>query len=98
MERAGADLRALGPDAVLVKGGHLAGEPVDVFISAAGVKRFGSARLADGLRGTGDLLACATAARLAHGDELEIAIERARDFVRASIASGVVFAGARTLP
>jgi len=98
MERAAADLCALGPDAVLVKGGHLAGDPVDVLVSAAGVKRLGSPRLAGGLRGTGDLLACATAARLAHGDALETAVDRARDVVRASIASGVMFAGARTLP
>jgi hydroxymethylpyrimidine/phosphomethylpyrimidine kinase len=86
-------LLALGPRAVLVTGGHLAGDPCDVFADGARVVEFRAPRIAGALRGTGSLLCTAIAARLAHGDLLEDAIARARSFVRERIANAVPFAG-----
>jgi hydroxymethylpyrimidine/phosphomethylpyrimidine kinase len=97
MEQAGETLRGYGAQAVLVKGGHLAHAPIDVLVTRDGVTRFTGERLDATLRGTGDLLAGAIAARLGWGDDLATAIMCARQFVRAAIAAGVAFAGARTL-
>jgi hydroxymethylpyrimidine/phosphomethylpyrimidine kinase len=98
MECAGRDLCAHGAAAVLVKGGHLAADPTDVLVSSGRVTLLRGARIAGDLRGTGDLLACAVAARLAHGDALSAAVDAARSFVRSCIVAGVPFAGARTIP
>jgi hydroxymethylpyrimidine/phosphomethylpyrimidine kinase len=98
MESAARELLSAGAGAVLVKGGHLAGEPTDVLAWADGITHFGSKRIAATVRGTGDLLACAIAARLAYGDPLVAGIEAARAFVRGCLAAGVPFAGARTVP
>jgi hydroxymethylpyrimidine/phosphomethylpyrimidine kinase len=87
MEAAGRALCALGARAVLVKGGHLAGDAVDVLVAGDATTVFESPRLPGTLRGTGCLLACAVAARLAHGDELEAAIAFGRAFVREKFAT-----------
>jgi len=68
-------LRALGPEAVLLKGGHASGaedrdESVDYLYSPAGVTRLSAPRLAGTRRGTGCSLATAIACALAQGAEL----------------------------
>jgi hydroxymethylpyrimidine/phosphomethylpyrimidine kinase len=96
MRDAAAALRASsGAHAVLVKGGHLAGDPTDVLADDRGTRSFSSARVAGTLRGTGDLLAVAIAAGLARGTTLDEAIENARRRVADAIARGVAFAGTR---
>ena len=95
-ERTARDLLASGARAVLLTGGHLAGVPGDVLVSAEGVTRFAAPRIAATLRGTGDLLAFAIAARLACGAALHPAIDAARMFVRDEIVHGVELAGMRT--
>jgi len=86
---------ALGARAVLIKGGHLAGDPHDVYADANGVRTLPSQRVAGTLRGTGDLLAVTIAACLARGASLTEAIEHARHRVREAIARATPFAGAR---
>jgi hydroxymethylpyrimidine/phosphomethylpyrimidine kinase len=91
-------LLALGAAAVLVKGGHLAGDAVDVFADGAGVHDLRAARLPHTLRGTGSLLGAAIATHCALGDPLLDAVNAGRAFVRACIAEGVPFAGMRVAP
>jgi hydroxymethylpyrimidine/phosphomethylpyrimidine kinase len=98
METAARALRSTGAQAVLIKGGHLGEKPTDVLASADGITHFRAARIPGSLRGTGDLLACAIAARLAAGADLHASIDAARAFVRGCLAAGVPFAGARTVP
>ena len=95
MHDAASALQALGARAVLVKGGHLAGDAVDVLADASGTRELRSPRVAGTMRGTGDLLAVTIAAWLARGAELHESIERARRRVGAAIASAVPFAGTR---
>jgi len=89
MERAGADLLALGAHAVLVKGGHLTAEPLtDVLVTRAGIRHFRHARLAtQSTHGTGCTLSAAVAAGLALGRPLEDAVADALDFVHRAIAA-----------
>jgi len=88
-------LLASGSGAVLLKGGHLAGDPIDLFADGSRTVELGAPRLPDELRGTGSLLAVAIATRCAFGDTLFDAIVSARAFVRERIVEGVTFAGMR---
>jgi len=97
MEAAAHELRAIGAQTVLIKGGHLEGDTTDVLVDKTGARRLTARRIDATLRGTGDLLACAIAARLAHGDGLLESVEAARAFVRGCLTSAVAFAGARTI-
>ena len=88
-------LLALGPAAILLKGGHLAGDACDVFGDGAVTHDLRAPRLPLELRGTGSLLACAIAVRCAFGDALPVAIDAARVYVRERIEHGGTFAGMR---
>jgi len=93
LDAAAIALQARGVRAVLLKGGHLAGEPVDVLATAQGAQRFTGERIAGEMRGTGCTLAMALACALARGDELTPAVAFARAFVREKIAHAVQFGG-----
>jgi hydroxymethylpyrimidine kinase/phosphomethylpyrimidine kinase len=98
MRDAAQALVALGARAALVKGGHLADDAVDVIADGASVHELRAPRIAQTMRGTGDLLAVTIAAGLARGASLADAVERARTRVHDAIAHGVHFAGARVAP
>jgi hydroxymethylpyrimidine/phosphomethylpyrimidine kinase len=82
-------LLALGPKAVLLKGGHLPGdEVVDLLATGARIELFRDRRIATRhTHGTGCTLASAVAAGLAQGLSLRDSVIRARAYVRAAIAS-----------
>ena len=79
--RAGA-LLGEGPSAVLLKGGHLPGNPTDFLFQADGVERFAAPRIATRARGTGCRLSSAIASGLARGLPLREAVLAARQLVR----------------
>ncbi|WP_142848794.1 bifunctional hydroxymethylpyrimidine kinase/phosphomethylpyrimidine kinase [Telmatospirillum sp. J64-1] len=87
MRQAGPDLLALGPQAVLLKGGHLEGDTVvDMLFTAEGVREYSHPRiLTANTHGTGCTLASAIAAGIAQGMPLAAAVERGRDYVRKAI-------------
>ena len=83
-----ADLLALGPGAVLLKGGHLeSDEIVDILaVEAAAPVRWTDRKIdTPHTHGTGCTLASAVSAGLAQGLALEPAVSRARDYVRGAI-------------
>ncbi len=83
---AAAALQARGSRAVLLKGGHLSGDPVDALATAAGVELFSEPRIAAAMHGTGCTLAMALACELAGGTPLPHAVRAARAYTRAQIA------------
>ncbi len=91
MKRAGEELLALGPRAVLVKGGHLQAErAVDVLLTGDDVIEIDGPRFdTEDTHGTGCALAAGITARLAHGDGLVEAIRYAKEFVAGAIANGL---------
>lgn len=96
MERAASDLLSMGAHAVLVKGGHLAGDMVhDLLATRNGLRHWMHApRIASAnTHGTGCTLSSAIAARLALGAGLLDAAESARAYVRGALEHG---AAART--
>jgi len=86
----GQALLALGPGAVLMKGGHLAGEEaVDLLVTADGVRRFAAPKIASpNTHGTGCTLSSAIAAHVALGLPLAEAVAAAKAFVGAAIERG----------
>jgi hydroxymethylpyrimidine/phosphomethylpyrimidine kinase len=76
-------LRALGPRAVLVKGGHLAGEEsIDVLDDGAEPLTLAAPRIAtDNTHGTGCTLSAAIAALLARGLPLRAAVREAKAYL-----------------
>ena len=91
METAAHELLARGARAVLVKGGHLAGEVVsDLLLEADGAPHWMRApRIATAnTHGTGCTLSSAIAAYLALGYALVDAVEAARVYVRGALAAG----------
>lgn len=87
MEAAVDACRALGAEAVLLKGGHLEGAAlVDLLITADRVIRFEDSRIdTTSTHGTGCTLASAIAAGLARRLPLIDAVTRARGYVRQAI-------------
>ena len=84
-EAAGA-LRAWGAAAVVLKGGHLEGDPADALATAAGVEIFTEPRIGGEMHGTGCTLAMALACELACGRPVAQAVRAARAYVRAALA------------
>jgi hydroxymethylpyrimidine/phosphomethylpyrimidine kinase len=80
-------LQRRGPTAVLVKGGHLNGDPSDALATASGVELLAESRIAAEMRGTGCTLAMVLACELARGAELRDAVLAARTYVRAKLAA-----------
>ncbi len=89
MEETATAMLGLGCRAVLLKGGHLAGDTVyDVLATASGLRVWESPRIdSRHTHGTGCTLASAIAAGLAQEMAIEPAVERARDYVQRAIAS-----------
>ena len=84
-------LLAMGARAVLLKGGHLAGETVtDVLIESTGAPLvLSSPRIASrNVHGTGCTLSSAIAAHLGLGHPLQEAVRRARAYIVQAIAQG----------
>ncbi len=86
MREAARALLDLGPGSVLVKGGHLPGDAVDVFCDGEEVIELTGPRYdTNDTHGTGCALSAAITARLAHGDDLLDAVRYAKDFVSNAI-------------
>ena len=91
MEMAARRLLEMGANAVLVKGGHLAGEMVgDLLLERGGAPHWmRAARIATpNTHGTGCTLSSAIAAQLALGAPLVQAVEAARAFIRGALEAG----------
>lgn len=93
MRLAARDLASLGARAVLVKGGALQGDPVDVLFDGKRLVELATRRVAtENTHGTGCTLSAAICARLALGNPLELAVRGAKayltDALRRSYAVG----------
>lgn len=89
MREAASALMALGPKAVLLKGGHLNGdESPDVLMDAEGAEVLHSTRInTRHTHGTGCTLSSAIAAGLAKGKTARQAVGDAKDYITAAIGA-----------
>jgi len=88
MEAAARRIASLGPQAVLVKGGHLAGDAVDVLYWKGQCCHFAEKRIESrNTHGTGCTYSAAITAALAIGRQLPEAVALAKKFVTLAIQS-----------
>jgi hydroxymethylpyrimidine/phosphomethylpyrimidine kinase len=89
MEQAARRIAALGPRHVLVKGGHLKGDAVDLLWDGRAFQEFAVPRVdSPNTHGTGCTLSAAIAAGLALGRSLPEAIRGAKAYVTRAIREG----------
>ena len=86
MEEAARAIRALGCRAVVIKGGHVPGDAVDVLFDGKEFCHFGTARIeTKNTHGTGCTFSSAVASQLAKGTDLREAVRKAKDYVTMAI-------------
>ena len=89
MEEAARRIHARGPRHVLVKGGHLKGEALDLLFNGRDFTAFHGARVeSDNTHGTGCTLSAAITASLAQGRPLGEAVRDAKAYVTRAIREG----------
>ncbi len=93
-KKAAAKIHSLGANAVIITGGHLDGS--DVLYDGL-FKLIEGERMEIGAHGTGCTYSAAIAAYLANGHDLKNAATKAKDFVTASIKSGLNVGGGSSL-
>jgi hydroxymethylpyrimidine/phosphomethylpyrimidine kinase len=90
MEEAARRLHRMGARNVLIKGGHLEGDAVDVFFDGSRMQRLSSPRASTtDLHGTGCVLSAAITAWLACGVPLDDAVQRAKRYVTEAIENSL---------
>ncbi len=88
MEEAARRIHSMGAGSVLVKGGHLKGDPVDILYDGKRFTRFTGRRLEGGakkLHGTGCILSAAIAAGLARGRGVRRSAADAKAYVEETL-------------
>ena len=93
MRKAADALLKMGPEAVLVKGGHLKGDILtDLLVTQNSEKIFSTLRVpGKDNHGTGCTLASGIATGLAQGLKLEEAVSRAHNFVQKALENAPGF-------
>ncbi|MDD1717868.1 MAG: bifunctional hydroxymethylpyrimidine kinase/phosphomethylpyrimidine kinase [Methanoregulaceae archaeon] len=90
MREAALAILELGPEFVVVKGGHLGGETSPDFLAGPGYRQVLPARrLPHDVHGSGCCFSAALAACLARGEAVPESVTRAKSFVTAAIAHKV---------
>jgi len=85
METAAKIIYEFGPKFVLIKGGHLLSEAVDLLYDGESFQTWKSPKIAKKVHGAGCVLSSAITACLARGHSVEMAIEEAHQFVYRAI-------------
>lgn len=86
MEKAARRLQAMGARNVLLKGGHLQGDPIDLLLQGAMCYPFSGARIdTHHTHGTGCTIASAIATLLAQGMSLYNAVDHGKKFINHAI-------------
>jgi hydroxymethylpyrimidine/phosphomethylpyrimidine kinase len=83
MESACEKIQQLGAKNVLIKGGHLEGDPVDVLLSDGKFERFGGERFEEDVHGSGCAYSAFITANLALGNDLVESIRRSKRMITA---------------
>jgi hydroxymethylpyrimidine/phosphomethylpyrimidine kinase len=87
MEEAALAIHKLGPQYVLLKGGHRAEDATDILFDGQGFQHLSTPRIAtQNTHGTGCTLSAAIAANLARGYVVQEAVSQAKEYIHTAIA------------
>jgi hydroxymethylpyrimidine/phosphomethylpyrimidine kinase len=90
MHEAAKRIHDLGPDNVVIKGGHLGGRAVDLLFDGVSFETFDAPRLNQrNTHGTGCTFSAALATLLAEGHQITAALKKAKKFITRAIATGL---------
>lgn len=90
MKEAAKVIRSMGPRVVLIKGGHLEREAVDLLFDGEGFERYEAPRLPNrNTHGTGCTFSAALATLLAQGLPVHSAVQSAKTFITRAISQGL---------
>jgi len=88
MEKAALAMGEMGAQNVLLKGGHLRGDPADVLVTSKGIRWFPGRRIVPGkVHGTGCTLASSCATLLGGGYSIEEAVERSLSYLGTALSA-----------
>lgn len=87
MEAAARTLKQLGPEVVVITGGHLEQDATDLVYDGSAVHRVKGRKLPGEYHGTGCAFSAAVTALLAKGTPVLHAVEAAKEFMRAALAN-----------
>ena len=80
----------MGPENVLLKGGHLSGDEIDILYDGTEFIYFKSLRIATkNTHGTGCTLSAAITANLARGYSVRDAVSRAKEYITGAIENSL---------
>jgi hydroxymethylpyrimidine kinase / phosphomethylpyrimidine kinase / thiamine-phosphate diphosphorylase len=86
MKAAARKIKEMGPQNVVIKGGHLAGDCIDLFYDGEGFTEFAAPRIDTiNTHGTGCTFASALAAKIALGFPPQAAVKLAKEFIQDAI-------------
>ncbi|MCL1925142.1 MAG: bifunctional hydroxymethylpyrimidine kinase/phosphomethylpyrimidine kinase [Defluviitaleaceae bacterium] len=86
MKNAAIEIRKLGAKAVVVKGGHLKGDAIDILFDGENFYEYTSKRVeSKHTHGTGCTYSSAIAANLAKGLKISEAVKEAKDYIQGAI-------------
>lgn len=90
MKAAARAIKAMGPQYVVIKGGHLSGAPLDLLFDGSGFRPYVNTRYdTPHTHGTGCTFASAITAGLARGFAVAEAVARAKSYITAAIRQGI---------
>lgn len=90
MREAAREIAALGPRTVVMKGGHLPGDPVDILFDGREFHRFPATRVqTKNTHGTGCTFSAAIAAQLARGADIVEAVGTAKRYLDEAIRRAI---------
>ncbi|ABR47455.1 phosphomethylpyrimidine kinase [Alkaliphilus metalliredigens QYMF] len=90
MEEAAKAIFIMGPQYVLIKGGHLESDPVDLLYDGKAIQRFSTKRIATkNTHGTGCTLSSAIASNLALGFPITEAVKLAKEYITVAIENAL---------
>ncbi|NBG88617.1 bifunctional hydroxymethylpyrimidine kinase/phosphomethylpyrimidine kinase [Isachenkonia alkalipeptolytica] len=86
MKKAAVKIHSLGPAFVLIKGGHLQGDAMDILYDGSSFTTYTTKRVATkNTHGTGCTLSSAIAANLGKGESIQVAIKHAKAYITTAI-------------
>ncbi len=94
MEAAAKKIHALGPEKVLIKGGHAVGDAVDILFDGNAFHRFSAPRVnTKNTHGTGCTFSSAITSNLALGLPVNQAVARAKKYITGAILNALPLGG-----